>query len=571
LPIFRCLIISGQGFIVSLTALLFYAILMLWTLIKNSLSREIKNNPKLSAEEISKLLEEAVVKRQSGQLQEAESICKSILESQADHAYALYILGLLNLDVGNYIEASELIIKALEANSNEPAFYNSCGEVFWRLGDNKSAINYLKKAVEINPDYPEAHCNLGNSYSDLGLIDDAILSYEKALQIKPDYAIAYSNLGSIFFEQERYDEAIKYFEDAISYNSAFAEAHKNLGSAFLETGQYDNAIKSFKDALLYKPDFVEAHVSLAVVYLMLGKYKEGWKEYEWRFDTKITGPQREFTQPKWDGSSLNNKTIFLHAEQGLGDTIQFIRYVPMVAKLGGNVIVECAPGIIHLFNEYKDIAEFVGKGEPLPYFDVHCPLLSLPGIFNTTYETIPSEVNYIHANENLVASWKEKLSNTTKMKVGICWQGDKIYYRDKFRSIALKQFENLLSVSEIEFISLQKGEGQEQIDECGFSNHITDYTAEMDNQEKFADTLAIMQNLDLVIGVDTSIIHLAGAMGKPVWVLLATFPSWPWLLDHESTPWYPSMRFFRQNVNGDWASVINNVTEALAILRDKKT
>jgi tetratricopeptide (TPR) repeat protein len=489
---------------------------------------------------------------------------KQALAIKPDYVDVLNNLGLALHKLKRYEETITHYEQAIVLKPDYAEAHNNLANSLQELDRQQEAITHYEQAIVLKPDYAEAHYNLGNTLQKLDRQQEAIIHYEQAIVLKPDYAEAHYNLGNTLQKLDRQQEAIIHYEQAIVLKPDYAEAHNNLGYTLQEIDQLIEAVKHYEQAIVLKPDYAEAHYNLGFAYLLNGSFEKGWLNYEWRYKTAENKRHiRNFNQPQWDGSPLNHQTIFLHAEQGLGDTIQFIRYLPMVANSGGNIIVECDQGIIHLFSEYKNIADFIGKGEPIPDFDVHSPLLSLPKIFNTTYDTIPSTVNYIHANETLINSWNKKLSSTKKYKVGFFWQGNKKYFRDKSRSIPLIKFKDLLSISGVEFISLQKGEGQEQIIESGFSHLVSDYTSQMDNVEKFADTVAIINGLDLIIGTDTSIIHLAGAMGKPVWLLLPFYPDWRWMLNKENSPWYPTMRLFRQQEIGDWGTVINQLKDEL--------
>lgn len=358
------------------------------------------------------------------------------------------------------------------------------------------------------------------------------------------------------------DKSITHYNRAIKINPEYAEAINNLGAALLEKSKYDDAEDLFKQAIILAPENAESHNNLAFTQLLLGDFENGWKEYEWRWKCKdFHSKRRNFDQPLWDGSSLKEKTILLHTEQGLGDTIQFMRYVPSVKKYGGKIFVECEAKMAHLFHVYRKFATFIVKGDTLPKFDVHSPLLSLPFILKTTLKTIPSKVGYIHSDPSLSKKWDKKISNNKKIKLGICWQGNKEQKHDHKRSIPLHYWKTLLDKNTVDFISLQKGYGQEQIKKYGYKKLITDYSNIMDNgKDAFVDTAPIIDNLDLIISSDTAIPHLAGAMNKPIWLLLPYSPDWRWLLDGSESPWYPSMRLFRQKELGNWHGVFNEVS-----------
>ena len=574
---------------------------MIWKFIKKTLSLSNEDDSNNPSDEPNKLLQDAMAQHQAGQLQEAEVIYRSILAEEPDNPYALHLLGLLAYQVGNNEVAIELIEKAIEANPTVPDFYNSYGEAYRALANNELSLKCYKQAIEIKPDFAEAYNNMGNalkvmgrneeattcfekaitirpdffqahynlgiSLQEVGKIEQAISHYQHAISNYPDYAEAHNNIGIALLEIGKHEDAITHYQKAISLNPDYAEANNNLGIALQEIGKHEDAITHYRKAISIKPSFAEAHFNLSCLYLLLGNFEKGWEEYEWRLKLKSNIEHtRSFTQPQWDGRPLDGKTILIHAEQGLGDTIQFIRYIPMLAKAGGDIVVECDAKLSHLFSGYEDITRFIGTGDELPDFDIHASLLSLPNIFKTSLNSTPSDTNYIHINDNLVGSWKNKLSSLKKLKVGLCWQGSVDNRKDQSRSIPLKYFSDILNIIDISFVSLQKGYGQEQILDGGLADKITDFSSEMDTHEKFVDTCAIIENLNLVIGVDTATIHLAGAMGKPVWVLLPYSPDWRWMLNTNDTPWYPTMRLFRQQEPGNWETVMDEISVELGKL-----
>jgi hypothetical protein len=296
--------------------------------------------------------------------------------------------------------------------------------------------------------------------------------------------------------------------------------------------------------------------------LLHGDFEHGWPEYEWRWKTRdFSSGRRPFTQPQWDGGSLNGRTILLHAEQGLGDTLQFIRYAPLVAEAAGNIVVECPAPLKRLLRHSLRQVPVLSKGEPLPPFDIHCPMLSLPLACRTTLANIPRQVPYLNADSELAAHWQGKLvSQRELLKVGLAWAGNKAHKNDRHRSIELSTLAPLGEVPHVSFISLQKGEPAKQATRAPAGITLFDWSNELGD---FADTATLIANLDLIISVDTAVAHLAGAMGKPVWTLLPFVPDWRWLLEREDSPWYPTMRLFRQSAPGDWSGVITRVVGAL--------
>jgi tetratricopeptide (TPR) repeat protein len=330
-----------------------------------------------------------------------------------------------------------------------------------------------------------------------------------------------------------------------------------MGFVLQDKGQFRDAMTLYQKALQINPNLAEAHGHMSYILLLFGNFKEGWKEFEWRWKTKKL-QQRNFSQPFWDGSDIQDKSILLHTEQGFGDAIQFVRYVSAVAQRGAKVILECREELLTLFKSLEGVTQVIKYGEQIPEFDVHCPVMSLPLIFSTEVETIPKKVPYIFTEQDLIDSWSKKVtSSSSKLAIGLVWSGNPVYSGDRYRSLSLDMFSPLNQLEQVTFYSLQKGEAAQQAKNPPKGLHLIDYTDEIHD---FSDTAALIENLDLVISVDTAVAHLAGALGKPVWTLLPFVPDWRWMLDREDSPWYPSMRLFRQKTYGDWESLIANIT-----------
>jgi len=547
-------------------------------------------------------LEQAVGHHQAGRLAEAERFYRQVLSVNPNHPDALHLLGMIALQTGRLDMAIELLRRAVATNPGIAEFQNSLGNALNDKGLFDEAIAAFRLAIRIKPAYAEAHNNLGISLRANGLLDDAIAAYRQAIRIEPAYAKAHNNLGNALRNKGLLDEAVAAYRQALRLTPAFAEAHRNLGNALYDLGQLDECINAYHRALQLKPDLVEArnslgtalrrkglldeaiaayhdafrmnpeyvgaHENLAHVLLLKGDFAQGWSEYEWRWKRKDFPSQgRKFLQPRWDGRDLNGRKILLHAEQGVGDTIQFVRYAPMVATRGGKVVLECQPGLCGLLRGVVGIEQVVSVGELLPDFDVHCPLMSLPLAFNTGLETIPAAIPYLHADETLSRQWAARLGGPDRLKVGIAWAGSAHHINDRNRSLPASLLSPLAKISGVTFVSLQKGEAarkasppHRQASALPRGVNLIDHTADLYD---FGDTAALIANLDLVISADTAVAHVAGAIGKAVWVLLPYAPDWRWLLDREDSPWYPTMRLFRQRSLGDWAEVIERVAQAL--------
>ena len=372
----------------------------------------------------------------------------------------------------------------------------------------------------------------------------------------------HSNLGVALVRNGELDAGIACQAKAIEINTGFVAAYNNLGSALLIAGRIDEAETALDRAIQLRPDLAEAHFTRSMIWLMRGDFERGWGEYEWRLRGRSVFMQEasKFVQPRWDGEDLNGRTILLYAEAGLGDTLQFARYAPLVARRGGRVIVGCQPALVELLSGMEGVQAIVTPAMALPSFDVHCPLMSLPLAFSTTMETIPWEGAYLKAVSTRVDRWRARMGG--RLKVGLVWNGDGRNMLDRWRSIEWKSFSRILTVPGVRFFSLQK-ERTVEAEGSGF----VDWTQELHD---FSDTAGLVANLDLVITVDTAVAHLAGAMGKQVWVLIPASPDFRWLLEHEDSPWYPSMRLYRQKSPGDWDGPIRRVIESLVDLRNGK-
>ena len=368
-------------------------------------------------------------------------------------------------------------------------------------------------------------------------------TYQEPLRLKPDFAEGHYNLGNALQAQggsAALAEAVAHYQEALRLKPDYAEAHNNLGSALQDQGQLAEAVTQYQEALRLKPDYAEAHLGNRAAGLASGRRPRarGWPEYEWRWQSKdFSSSKRSFSQPLWDGSSLAGRTILLHAEQGLGDTIQFVRYAPLVKSSGGTVILECQPALLPLLQSCAGVDRLVARGSSLPHFDVHAPLLSLPGILGTTLSTIPAETPYLFADTNLVEHWRQELSRMRGFKIGIAWQGNLQYKADRQRSCRRAVFAPLARLEGVQLISLQKGTGAEQLADDANPLSVTDLGSDFDEVSgPFMDTAAVMQQLNLVVSVDTAVAHCAGALGIPVWVALPFAPHWPWMLQREDSP-----------------------------------
>jgi tetratricopeptide (TPR) repeat protein len=500
-----------------------------------------------------------------GKLNDAVACFRTATILKPDYTEAHNNLGHALLGQRKFNDAAASFRMTTKLKPDYAEAHNDLGNALLEQGNIDDAIACFRTATILKPDYIEAHCNLGNAFIEQGKFDDAIAHCRTALALKSDNARALTILGTAFMKQSKLDDAIACYRRALELRPDAALAHHNLGIAFKDQGKQDDAVACYEKALALKPDFAEAHMSRAFNWLLTGDWQRGWPESEWRWKTKGVA-SRCFAQPLWDGALLSGKTILMHAEQGLGDTIQFVRYAAIAERLGGTVVVECHKPLMPLLESCPGIDHLVGQGNELPAFDVHAPLMSLPGILKTSVATVPASIPYLVAKPTLLEHWRKRLSELDGFKIGISWQGNPKHHRDRFRSIPLACFAPVAQIPGIRLISLQKGAGSEQLVAVRDRFPVTDLASELDEQSgPFMDTAAVMKNLDLVITSDTATAHLAGALGVPVWVALSFAPDWRWLLDCTDCPWYPTMRLFRQKVLGDWSAVFAGMATELPL------
>lgn len=573
----------------------------------------------------SEVLSAAMQKHQAGDLDGAEAAYRAILGVSPDSVDARHLLGVVAHQRGDHQSAVEWIQSAIALHPREASFHCNLGIALKALGQLERSVESYRRALELTPDYAEAHCNLGNALRsqgklseaecslrealrlrprfasalsglgatlrrqgkaleavvscqealrlspnsfdallnlgnalrDDGQVEEAISTFERAASVRPQEASVHNNLGNAYLDMGQVQAAVERYRKATALRPGYAEAHANLGAALRHTGDLDAACQSARRAIAIEPDHVEAHWNLAAFLLARGEFEEGWREYEWRWRlANVTRPSIEV--PRWDGEATDGR-ILVHTEQGYGDAIQFSRFLPAVAERCGQVVFECPEPLISLFKG-RIPAEIVPRGKALPECDAQCPLLSLPLILGTEVDSIPPVLAGLQADPDLVAQWKARLPKDGHL-VGIGWQGSPTFAGDRWRSIPLRHFAPLGSVSNVHFVSLQKENGLDQVNELNFP--VIDTS---DGLTDFAATAALMANLKLIITSDTSLAHLAGSLRIPVWLALQVAPDWRWLRERSDSPWYPTMRLFRQRVFDDWPDVFSRIHAELESL-----
>jgi len=536
-----------------------------------------------------------VLSRQ-GEVEEAEACYHRVLALQPDYAEVQHNLGNRLQRRGDLAAAAECYRCALALKPTLAVSHHHLAGILAEMGDLPGALAGYRRAIELQPDYSEActnlaillekegdlggamtacrsavrakptsaraHSNLAAVLSQAGEPTEALAMATQALTLQPTCAEAHTNLAGILWQQGRYAEAVASCRRAIALQPDCVAAYCNLGSALADLGDLDGALESYRKVLALQPDSAAATYYSGLIHLQQGDLARGWTHYEARWHLKSMGrKRRNFPQPLWRGESLNGARILLYAEQGLGDILQFVRYVPMVAERGGHVILQVPPALRRLLHGLPGVSELLPFGETLPDFAWQCPLMSLPRAFATELSSIPASVPYLYPHPSDVQSWQHKLDCGERLRVGLVWAGNPKHVRNRQRSLALGQLAPLAEVEGVSYYALQKGLAPAPAGPAWPEGApLTDLGPQ---QHDLADAAAIVSSLDLVISADTAVAHLTGALGKPVWILLQFMPDWRWLLHREDSPWYPTARLFRQPVLGDWDSVLQRVTAEL--------
>jgi tetratricopeptide (TPR) repeat protein len=516
------------------------------------------------SELIPQMLQAAVAFHQQGKLQYAETYYRQVLAQQADHPDALHMLGVLAMQTGRNDVAVGLIERAIECRVNMPEAYFNLALALQKCGEWERTIAACQNAIAMNPQLMQAYDTMGAALTAAGKADEAVAVYQQAIAVNPGRIEGYTRLAYALLMQRRFDEGIAALTQAMALRPTDANVQCLFGVAANMSGNFTEAEAAYRRSIALSPNLVNPHYFLGMLLLTQGKFREGWEEYEWRLKPADTITPDRSEEKKWDGKALNGRTLLLISEQGLGDAIQFVRYLPMLEQFGGKVILECRPELTRLLGKRASVITR-GENTTMLGFDVYFPLLSLPRLFGTDLSNIPNRVPYLEADEKDAATWRARIGAGNELKVGLVWAGSPTHVNDMNRSMALADFAALGQVPGVKFFSLQKGPAGLQAPPAGmtFVNH----AAELND---FADTAALVANLDLVIAVDTGIVHLAGAMGKPVWTLVPKRPDWRWMLEREDSPWYPTMRLFRQLAPGDWGGVMERVRAALTELAAAK-
>lgn len=528
-----------------------------------------------------------------GEIDAAVRIYRAGLRRTPRDAALHYALGAALAASGKRHDAKAAYGEALRLQPNFPEALLNLGNLYYDEGDWARAALCCRRALKLRPDYTKAWCNLGNALQMLGGVQAATQCYQRTLAIAPQTVAAHHNLGNAWlarkdfrraeacfrrtldleeraehhnslgnalFQQRRDEEATACYRRALELDPDYAAAHTNLANALLRKGKREETIRHYQRAVELDPRSAGGHYNLALVYLREGRYCEGWREHEWRWDFReLRLRRRNFAAPQWRGEPLDGETILLHAEQGLGDTLQFVRYGPLVAERGGNVVLEVQPRLKRLLGKLPGVKQVIARGEPMPTFARHCPLMSLPLAFATMIDTIPAQVPYLQADAEETEAVRRRWPGAG-LRVGLAWAGNPQQRSDEQRSMALGELLPLAALPGVSWFSLQMGPSAGQLRQMAAEFPIADACS---THRDFAESAALAATLDLVISVDTSVAHLAGAMGIPVWVVLPQLADWRWMDVREDSPWYPTARLFRQETTGDWSAPMKRMRQEL--------
>lgn len=498
----------------------------------------------------------------SGQLAEAENRYRQLIAAVPLAAEPWHELGLVQLRANRLELAAQSLQRAIALDPNLSTCHGNLGGIYQKLNRSADALVCFERALQLSGPSPELSNNLGLALKNLGRKDEALVAFGDALTLRPDYVNALFNRGSLLMSLSCLDEATADFDRAVALAPDDFDAQLSLGVAHFVAARLDAALVCFERALALVPDRPEPRRNRALAWLLQGDYEHGWPELEYRLQCEDCRP-RTTDKPRWDGGPLSGRKLLIHAEQGLGDTLQFIRYLALVEPLGETVKVEVQPPLMRLLEASGFGRWLVARGGEVEY-DVHCPMMSLPNTLCQVTHDPYWGATYLAPDERLAAAWATRLGTLDGLKIGIAWSGSTDHAQNHYRSAPVAEFAQLAAIPGVCLISLQKGPPRSQLAELPPGMEVIDWTDELDETTgAFMDTAAVVRNLDLVVSVDTSIAHLAGGMGAPVWLALQKSPDWRWGLSGTQTAWYPSMRLFRQPRFGDWTAVFTDMAAAL--------
>jgi tetratricopeptide (TPR) repeat protein len=543
------------------------------------------------------ILEKGLTAHLAGRFDEAERLYRLVLEKDPREPNALTNLGAICLQRGQAERGIALMQTSLEIKPNQAHALSNLGNALTTLGRFEEALEACERAVALQPENQDAFNNLGNALSELGRGDEAVAAYDRAITLKPDFAVVFDNKGKLLrrlgrFEESlaafsqylalqdsaeahanrgfmlrelgRFDEALAAYDRAVALDPRFLEALNNRGVVLNELRRLEESLAAFDQALAVDPAYADAAWNKALVLLLHERYAEGWPLFEWRWRrAEQLAHNMPFMPADWlKQAEVAGKTVRLRAEQGLGDTLQMLRYAPILADMGARVTVAVQAPLGEIARSVRGVSEVIVEGEALPACDLRCMMMSLPFVFGTTVDTIPAEVPYVRTSAAARDAWAGRLGPRTRPRIGLAWSGSRIHPNDQNRSLPLETLLPLLD-ADADFVSLQVEHREADEALLRADGRIRRFDGEI---RSFMDTAALIEQMDLVIAVDTSVAHMAGALGRPVWLMLARTPDYRWHLGREDSPWYPSARLFRQPAFGDWDGVAREIGKALTAL-----
>jgi Flp pilus assembly protein TadD len=495
-----------------------------------------------------------LILHQAGKLEEAKSEYQNLLRLYPDNPDILHLSGVLLHQMGQLDIGLERLTRASVLAPQNIAIHTNLLRLYKALKHIPEQEGVLRTLTDLAPDDPNIAMQFGQILLRQKKSSEAETHLRRCLKIDPGYAGSWNSLGNILEEKGDFYEAEKCYRKCINLEPQYAETFFNLGNSLRYQNKVAESIEALRKAIDLNPDFAVAHVHLAFSLFAIGDIQAAWPEYEWRWKVpNFPTPVRSMDQPLWDGTPLNGKRVLVHSEQGFGDTLQFARFVTSIAGMGGTVLFETPRELTKLVETLPSISQSFARGEPLPEFDYHIPLLSIPYVISTTWGSFPTDTPYLRPDLVKSKDWAGRLAFPKPIKIGITWQSSKVQLSSSFKSCPLSAFAPLFELKDIQWVSLQKEVPTSDVPLPEELHEISD------GLNDFSDTAAAIDQLDLVISVDTAVAHLAGALGKPVWLLLSTAGDWRWMVDRKDSPWYPSMHIFRQTEFGDWGSLLGQL------------
>ena len=491
----------------------------------------------------------------------AEAAYREAIRLDPKHVDAHYKLGRLLTRRHKPKEAEPILREAVKLKPTHASAWHTLAQVLSETDRHPEAVDCAREAVKHDPKSSDLHNSLGIALAACEKFAEAEAAYRESLRLNPKNASAHSNLGNSVRAQGRPDEAEVSLREALRLSPKYAEAHNNLGIVLVQLGREQEGVQHYDEAIKLKPDYPEAHMNRSLTYLCDGDFARGWPEYEWRLKVRPL-KHKQTPGPRWDGSPIEGKKLLITSEQGLGDCIQFIRYAQLAKSRGATVTFDAPSPLKSLMATCPGLDRVPPKGEPITY-DLHVPLLSLPSIFGVPPDAATATIPYFTPELERLEHWRKELANVPGLRVGIAWQGSKVHKGDRLRSVPLTRFAPLAAVPGVSLLSIQKGAGTEQLTD-GSANGMGILDFGSKTAPEMIDVAALMMNLDLIVSIDTAVIHLAGALGRPTWVAIPYAPDWRWQRNREDTIWYPTMRLFRQTTRGEWDSVFGRMAAALA-------